>query len=73
MPARLTADVQVTDPAVYEPYRSLAAANIARFGSRFIVRGAAFELLEGEPRPEPIAVIDFREGMARRWLPFGRM
>jgi len=39
VPARLTADVQVTDPAVYEPYRSLAAANIARFGNRFIVRG----------------------------------
>jgi uncharacterized protein (DUF1330 family) len=38
--AYVIADVQVTDAAAYEPYRPMAAASIARFGGRFLVRGA---------------------------------
>jgi uncharacterized protein (DUF1330 family) len=68
MPAYVIADVQVTDPAAYEPYRPLAAASIARFGGRFIVRGGAAELLEGETAPERIVVIEFPDAdTARRW------
>jgi uncharacterized protein (DUF1330 family) len=43
--------IQVTDAVAYEPYRPLAAASIARFGGRFVVRGGPVELLEGEPQP----------------------
>ena len=50
MPAYIIADIQVTDAAAYEPYRPLAAASIARFGGRFVVRGGKVDLLEGEPR-----------------------
>jgi uncharacterized protein (DUF1330 family) len=68
MPAYVIADVQVTDPAAYEPYRPLAAASIARFGGRFIVRGGRADLLEGEPLPERIVVIEFPDvDTARRW------
>jgi uncharacterized protein (DUF1330 family) len=68
VPACLIADVQVTDPAAYEPYRSLVAASIARFGVRFMVRGGWVELLEGEPQPELIVGIEFPDaGMAHRW------
>jgi uncharacterized protein (DUF1330 family) len=68
MPAYVIADVQVTDPAAYEPYRPLAAASIARFGGRFIVRGGAVSLLEGAPEPERIVVIEFPDAAtARRW------
>jgi uncharacterized protein (DUF1330 family) len=68
MPAYIIADVQVTDPAGYEPYRPLAAASIARFGGRFIVRGGNADLLEGTPAPERIVVIEFPDTeTARRW------
>ena len=68
MPAYIIADVQITDPAAYEPYRPLAAASIARFGGRFIVRGGKAELLEGAPAPERIVVIEFPDAeTARRW------
>jgi uncharacterized protein (DUF1330 family) len=66
MAAFVIADIQVTDPVKYEQYRPLAAASIARFGGRFIVRGGAVDLLEGEPRPERIVVIEFPDmGSAR--------
>jgi uncharacterized protein (DUF1330 family) len=68
MPAYVIADVQVTDPAAYEPYRPLAAASIARFGGRFVVRGGKADLLEGAPQPERIVVIEFPDAAtARRW------
>ncbi len=68
MPAYVIADVQVTDPAGYEPYRPLAGASIARFGGRFVVRGGKADLLEGAPAPERIVVIEFPDAdTARRW------
>jgi uncharacterized protein (DUF1330 family) len=68
MPAYIIADIQVTDPAAYEQYRPLAAASVARFGGRFIVRGGKVDLLEGEPQPERIVVIEFADAeAARRW------
>jgi uncharacterized protein (DUF1330 family) len=68
MPAYVIADVKVTNPAGYEPYRPLAAASIARFGGRFVVRGGAGELLEGAPAPERTVVIEFPDAdTAKRW------
>ena len=68
MPAYVIADVKVTNPAGYEPYRPLAAASIARFGGRFVVRGGTADLLEGSPAPERIVVIEFPDAdTARRW------
>jgi uncharacterized protein (DUF1330 family) len=68
MSAYVIADVKVTDPAGYEPYRPLAAASIARFGGRFLVRGGAATLFEGTPAPERIVVIEFPDAeTARRW------
>ena len=67
MPAYVIADVKVTNPAGYEPYRLLAAGT-ARFGGRFVVRGGAAQLLEGSPAPERIVVIEFPDAdTARRW------
>jgi uncharacterized protein (DUF1330 family) len=64
MPACVIADVQGTDTSAYEPYRPLAA-RILRFGGRFLVRGGPVEMLEGEPRPERIAVIEFADAETR--------
>jgi len=68
MPAYVIADVNVTDPTGYDSYRPLAAASIARFGGRFLVRGGKAELLEGRTDPDRIVVIEFPDAdTARRW------
>jgi uncharacterized protein (DUF1330 family) len=68
MPAYVIADVKVGNPVGYEPYRPLAAASIARFGGRFLVRGGTAELLEGTSEPERTVVIEFPDiDTARRW------
>ena len=68
MPAYIIAEIQITDPAAYDGYRPLAAASIAGFGGRFIVRGGKVNLLEGEPEPERVIVIEFPDAdTARRW------
>ena len=68
MVAYLIAEIQVTDPTTYDQYRPLAAASIARFGGRFVVRGGKIDLLEGEPEPERIVVTEFPDAdTARRW------
>lgn len=68
MPAYVIAEVNVTDPAAYEPYRALAQESIARFGGRFIVRGGEASLLEGEGAPARVVVLEFADlAAARRW------
>jgi uncharacterized protein (DUF1330 family) len=68
MAAYIIAEIQVTDPAAYDEYRPLAAASIARFGGRFLLRGGKLDLLEGETQPERIVVIEFPDAdTARRW------
>jgi uncharacterized protein (DUF1330 family) len=68
MAAYIIADVRITDPAGYEPYRPLAAVSIARFGGRFLARGGNAVLLEGAPAPERIVVIEFPDAAAaQRW------
>jgi uncharacterized protein (DUF1330 family) len=68
MSAYIIADIQVTDPVAYDDYRPLAAASVARFGGRFIVRGGKVDLLEGEPQPERIVAIEFPDAdTARGW------
>lgn len=42
------ANVTVTDPDAYQGYQAIAPAAFAKFGARFLARGAA-ETLEGEP------------------------
>ena len=66
MPAYILAEIQVTDAAAYEPYRQLAAASIARFGGRYLVRGGKADLFEGTPAPERMVVIEFPDADTAR-------
>ncbi len=59
MPAYLIAEVEVTDPAAYEEYKSLAPAAIAKHGGRYIVRGGTTETLEGPAMTKRLVVLHF--------------
>ena len=40
--------VDVQDPAKFEDYRALVPATIQQYGGEYLVRGGAFEKLEGD-------------------------
>ena len=68
MPAYFVAEVDVTSPAGYEPYRAAVPATIARYGGRYLTRGGAAELTEGGPQPKTIVIIEFADTAAlKRW------
>ncbi len=48
MPAYVIVGVDVTEPEAYEAYRREVPATLEPYGGRFIVRGGAFEVLEGD-------------------------
>ena len=48
----------VHDAAAYDRYRAANAAVFARFGARFLVRGGAQDVVEGNAKPRTV-VIEF--------------
>ena len=59
MPAYLVGNITVTDPVAFEEYRAKVPAVIAAHGGRYVVRGGAMEVLEGDwPRPRNV-ILEF--------------
>lgn len=52
-------DLDVFDPEGYEEYTRLAAPTLSRFGGRLLVAGARPTPLEGDWRPQSLAVLAF--------------
>lgn len=68
MPAYLIADVTVNDPTAMEDYRKQVPATVAKYGGRYLVRGGAHEVREGEWKPDRLVLIEFPTlEAARRW------
>ena len=68
MPAYVLVDSQVTDPQKYEDYKKLTPASIEAYGGRFLARGGALEVLEGDWKPTRVIVVEFPTlEDARRW------
>jgi len=68
MPAYFVAEVDVTSPAGYEPYRAAVPATIAQYGGRYLTRGGAAELIEGGPEPKRVVILEFADAAAvKRW------
>ena len=59
MAAYVIAEIEVTDPVVYEEYRKQVPAVVARYGGRFIVRGGRVEPLEGGWSPKRFVALEF--------------
>jgi uncharacterized protein (DUF1330 family) len=68
MTAYVIADIDVTNPDGYAPYRPLAAKTVADYGGRFLARGGAIQPLEGDWSPSRIVIIEFPSmAVARQW------
>ena len=59
MAAYLVVDIAVTNPAQFEEYKKLAPAAIAKYGGRYLIRGGAYESLEGNWKPQRVTVVEF--------------
>ncbi len=59
MAAYLIANINVTDPKVFEQYRAQVPAVIAQYGGKYAVRGAAPEAVEGTSPFKRLVVLEF--------------
>jgi uncharacterized protein (DUF1330 family) len=59
MAAYLVVDIDVTNPAQFEEYKKLAPPAIARYGGRYLIRGGAYEAIEGDWKPQRLTVVEF--------------
>jgi uncharacterized protein (DUF1330 family) len=59
MAAYVIADLEVTDPARFAEYRERVPATLAAYGGRFLVRGGAYEVVEGSWHPRRLVVLEF--------------
>jgi uncharacterized protein (DUF1330 family) len=53
------AEVEVTDPALFETYRPLASASIAAFGGRYLARGGETRCMEGDRPSCRMVLLEF--------------
>ena len=69
MTAYVVVDIEVTDPAGYEGYKQAAPAAVASFGGKYLARGGATEVLEGDWRPHRLVILEFESvARAKEWL-----
>jgi uncharacterized protein (DUF1330 family) len=68
MAAYVIADVTVTDLPAMEEYRKQVPATLAKYGGRFLVRGGAHQVVEGDWKPTRLVVLEFPSlADAQRW------
>jgi uncharacterized protein (DUF1330 family) len=68
MAAYVIAEVTITDPQGFEAYRQMVPATIAKYGGKFLVRGGAMEMLEGNWEPKRLVIIEFESAeRAKQW------
>lgn len=68
MPAYFIAELDTTNQAGIDPYRTAVPATIAQYGGRYLTRGGATELIEGGPEPKRIVILEFADIAAvKRW------
>lgn len=66
MPAYLIVNITVHDRERFEEYRRLVPAVIAKHGGRYLVRGGAMEVMEGDPGLNRVVVLEFPSMEAAR-------
>ncbi len=69
MAAYVIVEIEVVDSVGYEEYKKLASAILLKYGGKYIARGGATEVLEGDWKPKRIVVLEFENMQrARDWL-----
>lgn len=68
MPAYVIVQIEIHEQAAYQRYIQLAPPSIGRYGGRYLTRGGAVEVLEGEWSPRRFVILEFPDmAAARTW------
>ncbi|PYO00012.1 MAG: DUF1330 domain-containing protein [Candidatus Rokuibacteriota bacterium] len=68
MPGYVIAEVDVTDPIVFEEYRKQVPGTVQKYGGKFLARGGTVHSLEGGWQPKRLVMLEFPSvEQARRW------
>ena len=68
MAAYVVVEITIHDPSVYDAYKSLAPASIAKYGGRYMVRGGTTTPLEGGWDPQRLVILEFPNAQqAKAW------
>ena len=69
MAAYIVVDVRtVTDAALMDEYRKHVADTFTKYGGRFLVRGGAHRVVEGDWKPNRLVLLEFPSmDHAQRW------
>ena len=59
MAAYIIVHVDVHDPDRYEIYKAMAPPSIRQYGGRYLTRGGAIEVLEGDLTPKRLVILEF--------------
>jgi uncharacterized protein (DUF1330 family) len=69
VPAYVIADVYRTNPDGAARHSELAGPSVERHGGRYLARGGALTVLEGDWEPERLTVLEFPStAAARAWF-----
>jgi uncharacterized protein (DUF1330 family) len=61
-------EIEVQNPSGLAPYRAAVEDTITKFGGRFLVRGRAAKLKEGDREPKYIVIVEFPDtGALEQW------
>jgi uncharacterized protein (DUF1330 family) len=64
MPAYIIVEIDIHDTSLYGQYKKLVPSSIAAYGGKYLARGGACEILEGNWLPKRLVILEF-ESMAR--------
>lgn len=60
---------EIFDAALFEEFRKQVGATVAAHGGRYLVRGGAIEVIDGDWDPERLIVVEFEGSeQAKAWL-----
>ncbi|MDH4248739.1 MAG: DUF1330 domain-containing protein [Deltaproteobacteria bacterium] len=59
MAAYIIVNIQVTNEVQYQSYRSQVSPMVQRFHGKYLVRGGAHKVLEGDWNPTRLVVLEF--------------
>jgi uncharacterized protein (DUF1330 family) len=68
MAAYVISEVEIVNEDAANQYKQFAAASIAAYGGRYLVRAAQAEVVEGEPTRRRIVIVEFPSTQQlRKW------
>ncbi len=66
MAAYIVVDIIVHDPVRYADYKAVVPPIIAQYGGRYLTRGGAVEVMEGDWQPSRLVILEFADSEAAK-------